>query len=168
MIYELKLAELATANVTRGEYPEPQATIEDQIDTKRKEIRDYKTGKLERKQAYLDLLEQLNNELSALIIQNDDIITLNAANRKAVDDKFVTDIELAKQNSDLKWEAFGIYVSELLTESSWMVLADSQLGESGKNSANTYRKALMDLKINYATVEEAIANMPENPHPKLW
>ena len=38
-----------------------------------------------------------------------------------------------------------------------------------KRGERLIRKAgFMDLKINYATVEEAIANMPENPHPKLW
>ena len=152
-------------------HPEPTPTIESQISAKRDEIKGYKSGGVTRpqpKSAYMELLAQLNAELNALNEQNQNINDANRAARPAVDDQYTADIEAFKAVEENKWTAFGEVVSEVLNQSAWMMLEDSQLDVGQKDVGKTYRQTMMDLKKNHLTVAEAIANVPINPYQKIW
>lgn len=164
MKLENVLNELASANVTRADYPDPIPTIEDQIQAKRDEIYAYEKEKdpekakvrPQPKRKYLALLDQLNSDLNALIAENDQIIQDNRDARQAVKDQYASDIEAYKALDSSKWTALAIVVNDALRESEWMVIKDSGLTSEQESIAKDYRKSLMDLNKDYETSDEAI------------
>jgi hypothetical protein len=85
--------------VKRGEYPE-RIPLVDGSEIMR-QIEDLKNERVERpptKQEYFALLESLELQFAAIKLQNEQANTDNQKARKAVDDKFLSDIETAKKD----------------------------------------------------------------------
>lgn len=169
--YNENLSTLAYANVTKGDYPDPTPTLEVEIQAKRDEITAYKNGSVERpqpKSAYIELLSQLNSELDELISSNENIIADNKSAKLAVDTQYLVDIETYKANSDNQWVAFETTVDEVLRQSEWMLLNDSRLTDDQIIIAKAYRASIMNLKMTYESVADAIENFPTNPYNGVW
>jgi hypothetical protein len=99
--FDNELNNIVYQKVKRGEYPEPTPLIPD--DEQRKEIEDLKFERIPRpatKMGYFNRIRQLEAQRADIRAQNDQIDLDNKAARKAVDDKFLADIENAKKDPE--------------------------------------------------------------------
>lgn len=168
---ETVLNELASANVTLADYPDPVPTIEDQIQAKRDAKINYLKGVRERdKTEHLAKLKKFDDDVVDLIAQNKQIIQGNRDAKQAIKDQYASDIEAYKATDEAKWAALAIVVNDDLKESEWMLIEDSALSTDQKTLAKNYRKSLMDLKKDHDTADSAILTYMalEKPDYKLW
>jgi hypothetical protein len=172
MKYEDGLIAVVYSHIQRGEYPTPEPTIEDQIKDKRTEIKNLQKGigRPSTKSDYLSLLDQKQFELGALIVENDEIKARNVSAKKAVDDKYQSDIAAGMLSEDYQWEALRNCADFQLRDTSWWMLPDASLNEAQSAQATTWRTDMMTL--NQYDIEDAIAeydSLIENkPEWRLW
>jgi len=158
---ETELNRIVYAKVARGEYPEPVAQVSDA--EQRAELTGLKAGMIERpatKLEYINRLAQLEAQIKGIAAQNEQINSDNAAARKAVDDKFSSDIATAKLDEENLWDAVRGYRNYLLAQSDWTQLPDSPLTESKKAEWQENRRALRDITETFKNPSEVVFPTP--------
>lgn len=157
MEWEIILNEMAYKNVMQEEYPEHIQNISEQVLAKQNEIQDYISGKITRpqpKSVYLKLLDDLEKELNALETENKKISETNNANRKVVDEKYLSDIEAYKSDINNVWNAVREIRDDKLLKCDWTQIPDSP--KANQQVWLDYRQALRDITLQ------------EDPYNLVW
>jgi len=155
---EGQLSQIVYSKVKRGEYPVPTPLISDAV--QRKELADLKAERIPRphtKAEYFQLVTTLQTEINSIGVQNAQIILDNAAARKAVDNKFDTDIAKAKLDEGNIGQALCNCINYQLNQTTWYVVKDSKLTIPTQATADAWRDAMMKITTDYPKINEAVA-----------
>jgi phenylalanyl-tRNA synthetase alpha subunit len=155
---EFQLALIASQKVKHGEYPVPRPLISDS--EQRKQLSDLKAERVQRpptKQQYFSLLSTLQKEIEGITSENKQILIDNEAARKAVDDKYNSDIEKAKLDEANIGQALCNCINHQLNQTTWYVVKDSQLTVSKQAEADGWRDAVMRIPTDYPKINDAVA-----------
>ena len=155
---ESQLTQIVYQKVKRGEYPVPTPLISDE--SQKKEFADLKAERIPRpktKAEYFGRLEYLTSQIASIASQNAQITLDNAAARKAVDDKFDSDIVKAKLDEANIGQALCNCINYQLNQTTWYVVKDSQLTPTKQLQADIWRDSVMKIPTDYPKINDAIA-----------
>ena len=153
-----QINQIVWQKVKRGEYPVPTPLVSDEV--QRKELADLRAERIQRpptKKEYFQLITTLQTEINSIEMQNKQITLDNSAARKAVDDKFDTDIAAAKLDEVNIGQALCNCINYQLNQTEWYVVKDNGLIESQQVKADAWRAAQMSIVYEEPSIELAVA-----------
>lgn len=154
--YDEALSEIAYSQISVT-HPGHKDRIIDQIYAKNEElnrVRIHPEGRT--KQDWLALIEKLKSELSALVAQDDQIVSDNHDVDIQYNQMVFESVEEKKRIPDNQWKAVRKVRNNLLSDCDWTQVSDAPLSDDKKNGWKQYRQDLRDIPDTYSSVESIV------------
>jgi len=154
------LNDLVYERTVREEYPLPAPLLTAEIAAAQYEFTNLASHTMvqpEYKEEYIKSLNEVQERLSALFVQNAQIVTSNNLIRTAVDDKYLQDINDCRAASATQGEALCICIDYQLRLTEWWMLPDNGLSANQKIIVSAWRLDMMSIPTTHPVVLDALA-----------